>query len=86
MSHKRNDRLLFGLKPKIMSTLVVFKLSLYLSSPNFPSDFAALFLTLIKLLLKVKVVVYYIMTKMGANELIHCITVNKYGALFRKNN
>ena len=29
-------------------TLMVFKLLLYISSPKFPSDFAVLFLTIIK--------------------------------------
>ena len=47
-----------------MFTLMDLKLlvHMYLSSPNFPSDFAVLFL------LKVKFVVYFVMTKMGANE------------------
>ena len=46
-----------------MLTLMVFKLLLYLSSPNFPSDFAFD----VKQLLKV-FVVYYVMAKKDANE------------------
>ena len=61
------------------ASLMGFKLLLCLSSPNYPSLFAVLFD--IKQLLKVKFVIYYVMTKMGTNEYIHCIIVNKYGAL-----
>ena len=45
---------------------MVFKLVLYLSSPNFPSGFTVL--VNIKQIVKVKFVVYYVMPKMGANE------------------
>ena len=51
----------------ISTTLMVFKLLLCLSSPNFPSGFAVLFND-VKQSLKVEFVVYCIMTKMGANE------------------
>ena len=43
-------------------TLMVFPLLLYLSSPNFPFVFD------VKQLSKVKFVVYYVMTKVGANK------------------
>ena len=46
---------------------MVFKLLLYLSSPNFPSDFAVLFVTQNNYQ-TVKFVVYYVMTKVCANE------------------
>ena len=48
-------------------TMMVFKLLLYLSSPFFSSDFL-FFVFDVKHLLKSKFVVYYVMTKMGANE------------------
>ena len=62
---------------------MVYKLLLCLISPNFPPFF---FVFGVKKILKVKFVVYYEMTKMGANELIHCIISNRYGALFKQNN
>ena len=50
-----------------ITTLMVFKLLLCLSSPNFPTGLAVLFFYA-KQLLKVKFVVYYVMTKIGGNE------------------
>ena len=49
-----------------MNTLMVFKLLLYLSSPNF-FRFCS-FVFDVKQLLKVKFVVYFVMTKMDAYE------------------
>ena len=43
------------------------KLVLCLSSPKFPSGFCC-FVFDVSQLLKVKFIVYYVMTKMGANE------------------
>ena len=49
-------------------SLMFSKLLLCLSSPNFPSDSVVLYLTLNNDSLKVRFVVYYVMTKMGAIE------------------
>ena len=57
--------LFISMAPPVL-TLMFFNLLLYLPSPNFPP--ILLFGFDVKQFLKVKFVVYYVMTKMGANE------------------